>query len=102
MRPVTCDQFLGCLLGHAVGDGMGAPFEGLSSDLIYHSFGRTAEIIAKPPVDRLMYTDDTQMMIGLAETLIAHGHVDQDALCQAFVASYDPRRGYGSGTRKMP
>ncbi|MEI8194705.1 MAG: ADP-ribosylglycohydrolase family protein [Phycisphaerae bacterium] len=101
MQPVSQDRFLGCLLGHAVGDAVGAPFEGLTSDLIYNSFGRTTDIIAKPPVEQLVYTDDTQMMIGLAETLLAHGRVNEDALCQAFVANYDPRRGYGTGTRRL-
>jgi len=101
ISPISKERFLGCLLGHAVGDGVGAPFEGLSSDLIYNSFGRAGEIVAKPPVERLFYTDDTQMMIGLAEVLLAHGEVDEEMLLRTFATNYDPKRGYGPGTRQL-
>lgn len=47
------------------------------------------------------YTDDTQMMIALAESLLENGRVDEAHLGRAFVAAYDPRRGYGSGTEAV-
>ena len=97
------DKFLGCILGHAVGDALGAPFEGLSSDLIYASFGRASEIITHPPKDlkTLYYSDDTQMSIGLLEHLLEHDDVDGDALMQQFTRNYDPKRGYGQGAMKL-
>ena len=95
------DRFLGGILGHALGDGLGAPFEGLTSELIYGTFGRPSDIVANPPVDTLHCTDDTHMAIAVAETLCAHGQIDTDALFRAFVAGYDPRRGYGPGTRRL-
>jgi ADP-ribosylglycohydrolase len=69
------DRFRGCLLGQAVGDALGAPFETMPAEAIYYGFGFAKEIIAAPPVDRLEYTDDTQMMIGVAENLADHGRI---------------------------
>ena len=47
------------------------------------------------------YTDDTQMMIALAESLLRCGHVEEQDLAAAFRAHFDARRGYGSGTREV-
>jgi poly(ADP-ribose) glycohydrolase ARH3 len=93
------NRFTGCLLGLAAGDALGAPYEGLSADNIYWGFGPPAEIIRNPDGDDLFYTDDTEMMIGVAETLVEHGRIDEAGLCRAFVANYHPDRGYGRGAR---
>src|SRR5205807_5233711 len=45
--------------------------------------------------------DDTQMTLGVAETLAEHGQIIEDRLCQAFVANYVPSRGYGRGARAV-
>ena len=95
------DRFAGCLLGHAVGDAFGAPFEGLTSDSIYAQFGRPSEIMVKPPVETFYCTDDTHMSLAVAEMLCDHGGIDEDALIQAFARGYDPKRGYGQGMRKL-
>jgi poly(ADP-ribose) glycohydrolase ARH3 len=95
----SLDQFLGCLLGLAAGDAVGAPYEGLSADNIYWGFGAPDELIKNSSGERLFYTDDTQMMIGVAETLVEHGRIVEAALCDAFVANYHPDRGYGRGAR---
>ena len=93
----TLDQFRGCLLGQAVADGFGAPFEGLTSEIIFHEFGRISELIKNPPVDILYYTDDTQMAIGIAETLIECDNIDEEYLVRAFAKNYYEKRGYGQG-----
>jgi poly(ADP-ribose) glycohydrolase ARH3 len=95
------DRFLECLLGQAVGDALGAPFEGLPADYVYWVLGPIHELLAQPSPEVLQYTDDTQMMIGVAETLAAHGEIRQDALCQHFAENYDPERGYGPGARRI-
>src|SRR5579859_6644206 len=69
------DRFRGCLLGQAVGDALGAPFETMPADAIYYGFGSVRKIVARPPVEVLQYTDDTQMMIGVAEVLAEHGRM---------------------------
>jgi len=93
------DRFLGCLFGQAVGDALGAPYEGLPTDFVYWTLGPIHELLAEPSTELLKYTDDTQMMIGVAETLVAHGHIVQEDLCQRFASNYDPERGYGPGAR---
>jgi poly(ADP-ribose) glycohydrolase ARH3 len=98
---IPLDRFLGCLLGQAVGDALGAPFEGLPADFIYWTEGPVHELLAQPSTDVLRYTDDTQMMIGVTETLIEHGEIQQAALAQRFAANYEPDRGYGSGAREI-
>ena len=64
-------------------------------------FPTVRELIDKPPNGELWYTDDTQMMIGVAETLVEHRAIVEDRLCAAFVANYVPSRGYGRGARKV-
>lgn len=98
---MTKARFIGCLVGHAIADALGAPVEGLDARLIYSQFGRAADYVAKPPVDVLHYTDDTQMTIGLAESLLRCGQVDEDDLAQTFASNYDPERGYGQGARQL-
>src|SRR4051812_7210497 len=99
--PSLEDRFVGCLLGHALGDALGAPFEGLPPEAIYYEFGPTGRLFERPPADELVYTDDTQMTIGVAECLLARGTIDTEELARRFHANYEPWRGYGPGTRKL-
>jgi ADP-ribosylglycohydrolase len=84
------------LLGTFVGDALGMPFEGMRSEAIPEQ----VEMI-DARLGRGTYTDDTQMMIALTEALIARGRVDDEHLARAFRDAYDPRRGYGGGTRRV-
>jgi poly(ADP-ribose) glycohydrolase ARH3 len=95
------DRFRGCLLGQAVGDALGARFEAQSPDWIARRFPTPRALIEQPPTEAIYYTDDTQMMIGVGETLADHGEIIEDKLCQAFVVNYVPSRGYGWGARKV-
>lgn len=83
-------------MGLAVGDALGAPYEGLPGAMVY-DLGPAAAIVEHASGKPLVYTDDTQMMIGVAETLVRCGRIDQDALAAAFARNYDPNRGYGPG-----
>jgi poly(ADP-ribose) glycohydrolase ARH3 len=98
---VALERFLGCPLGQAVGDAVGAPYEGMPADHVFWSFGPASDLVRNPDGETLRYTDDTQMMIGVAETLVAHGEIVEDELCRAFVRHYDPERGYGPGARRI-
>jgi poly(ADP-ribose) glycohydrolase ARH3 len=95
------DRFLGCILGQAVGDALGSRYEGLPDWYVLETVGSARDIVKHTKGDTLCYTDDTQMMIGIAETLIAHGEINEATLCRQFVKNYDPHRGYGSGARKI-
>ena len=94
------DRFEGCLLGLAVADALGGRFEAQSADAILARFSSVDQLIAYPQ-DEIWYTDDTQMAIGVAESLVADGQVIEEHLCQAFVANYVPSRGYGRGARAV-
>src|SRR5438445_12687429 len=94
------DRFRGCLLGLAVGDALGGKFEAQSADAIRSRFA-SPEALTDYPTEEIWYTDDTQMTIGVAETLAAHGRIVEEHLCAAFVANYLPSRGYGWGARAV-
>lgn len=92
------DRFAGGLLGLAVGDALGGRFEGQRAKAIRDRVGTVRGLINYPR-DEIWYTDDTQMAIGVAETLVAEGEVLEESLVRAFVANYEPSRGYGRGAR---
>jgi len=84
-------KFVGCLVGSAIGDALGSSFEGLwfSEVKIEHFSGR--------------WTDDTHMMIGVAESLIAKEGFDGSHMAQTFIKNYErePWRGYASGPPRV-
>lgn len=96
----TLDNFTGCLIGLAVGDAVGAPYEGLPPDIVFLR-GPARSIVETPTEQTRYYTDDTQMAIGVAETLAEWGEIREDALCAAFVENFEPGRGYGQGTARL-
>jgi poly(ADP-ribose) glycohydrolase ARH3 len=93
------DRFVGCLLGLAVGDALGAQFEGQSPEFIAQHYRSAADLVDRSPPGELWYTDDTQMAIGVAETLAVNGSIDEPFLCERFAANYLPQRGYGRGAK---
>jgi poly(ADP-ribose) glycohydrolase ARH3 len=98
-NPTLQERFTGCLLGLTVGDALGAHFEGQSADFIAHRYRNAGDLIEHPPPGELWYTDDTQMAIGVAETLVECGDINEDEICRRFAANYVPQRGYGRGAR---
>lgn len=99
--PTVADRFAGCLLGLAVGDAFAAPYEGVPDWYILAERGLPDQFMRTPLNDPMRYTDDTEMMIGVAETLAECGHIDADHLMNRFVTNYTQDRGYGSGARKI-
>ena len=97
----VADRFTGSLLGLAVGDALGAPYEGLPCREIFFRFGTPDVLVKNPSGDTLYYTDDTEMMIGVAETLAECGTIREERLVRAFAENYHPERGYGEGARKV-
>lgn len=90
------DRAAGALLGTFVGDALGMAWEGMPGDDV-------PEVLemCDARLGRGTYTDDTQMMIALAESLLRCDVVDDDDLAGAFLAHVDPRRGYGRGTLRV-
>jgi poly(ADP-ribose) glycohydrolase ARH3 len=86
----------GALLGAALGDALGAPYEGLPAGT-----ARADDIDPGPSRGSpLRYTDDTAMTLALAESLVAVGDLDEDHLAATFARHWraEPWRGYGRGT----
>jgi len=90
-------KFIGALVGTGVGDALGAPFEGWRQVRL-EEIERVAERRGI-----LTYTDDTHMMIGVAESLVRTGCFDGGDMAQAFVKNYElePFRGYGPGPPRI-
>ncbi len=87
-------KFRGALLGTAVGDVLGMPVENHSYIQIQRAHGRLKEL-KDGWLPRGTYTDDTQLMIALAECLAANKAVNQDDLARRIVEIYDNFRGHG-------
>jgi poly(ADP-ribose) glycohydrolase ARH3 len=84
------------MLGTFVGDALGMPFEGSPAE----SIPEHLEMV-EARLGRGTYTDDTEMMIALAESLLAHGSVNEGELAKAFLDGCNPERGYGRGTLEV-
>ncbi|MFT7619970.1 MAG: poly(ADP-ribose) glycohydrolase ARH3 [Planctomycetota bacterium] len=95
MSALRQDQFEGCLLGLALGDAFGAPFEGgILERLLWRVIGRTFK-------GKRRWTDDTQMSLDVAESLIIKGRVDPNDMALRFAKNYRWSRGYGPGSAKV-
>lgn len=84
-------KFLGCMVGTALGDAIG--------ELAFQWLDRKDLLAHVDHKDVLPYTDDTAMTIGLAESLIEMGYIDEAHLGDTFRMNFnrEPWRGYASG-----
>lgn len=90
-------KFLGAFIGTAVGDALGAPFEG------YYQVDRPEIEAVAERLPELTYTDDTHMMLGVAESLLRCQGFDGEDMAHTFVRNYEqePYRGYGPGPPRI-
>lgn len=79
-------KFLGALVGTGVGDTLGRPFEGFKGPFTIHTIKLGGR-----------YTDDTEMAIGVAESLVEKQGFDGEHMVWTFIRNFDPSRGYGWG-----
>jgi poly(ADP-ribose) glycohydrolase ARH3 len=85
------DKYLGGMIGSALGDAIG--------ELAFR-YRTKEELCAQlEQLNELRYTDDTAMSIGLAESMISKGDLDQQDLGDTFRENFlkEPWRGYASG-----
>jgi poly(ADP-ribose) glycohydrolase ARH3 len=90
-------KFLGCLVGAAIGDGLGSWREG-------RRIARREEIeLLAEKLEQLTYTDDTHMTIGVAESLIESKGFSGERMVKTFIRNYEaePWRGYGPGPPRI-
>ncbi|NIS60299.1 MAG: hypothetical protein GTO13_06260 [Proteobacteria bacterium] len=83
------DRFKGSAIGTFVGDAMGRVVEGWPASAIRRSFGILEEMVEG------IYTDDTEMMMGIMESLCEAGSFDPNLTAQKFLHNFNPTRGYG-------
>ncbi|MBW1853502.1 MAG: ADP-ribosylglycohydrolase family protein [Deltaproteobacteria bacterium] len=93
------DKFIGSLLGTFAGDALGMPVEGYSHHTIKSQFNRACQMM-EARLGKGTYTDDTEMMIAVAESLIACKGFNGPHMAQCFLDNFHLERGYGAGTIK--
>ena len=93
--PTASQRTAGSLLGLALGDAMGAPYEGgWAERALWRLLGTTRDGLRRT-------TDDTQMSRDLAQSLLACQGLQADDAALRFARSYRWHRGYGPGAAKV-
>lgn len=102
-QTIDPDRARGCLLGMAVGDALGAPLEGLSSQQIRSHYGQVVDYVdgvrawkKKPYRWRLpgLYSDDTQQALVLAECLLRFGRIEAEWVARTYLDLASPKGVY--------
>jgi ADP-ribosyl-[dinitrogen reductase] hydrolase len=97
------DRVRGCLLGLSIGDALGAPLEGLSSQQIRAHYGLVDDYVdgsrawkKKPYRWRMpgLYTDDTQQALALCDVLLECRTIDPDRLATLYLQLANPKGSY--------
>jgi poly(ADP-ribose) glycohydrolase ARH3 len=89
------DRFTGSLLGLALRDALGARHEG-------GPLGQAAWWgLGLGGGGALRWSDDTEMAVGPAKSLVEHRGLDPDALARSWAEGADWTRGYGPGARRL-
>jgi ADP-ribosyl-[dinitrogen reductase] hydrolase len=83
MIPIT-DRLQGIAIGAAVGDALGMPLEFHPTRPVYDLQTEMTD----GPLPAGSFTDDTEMALALAESLLAHDPLDPDDLVARFTAWY--------------
>ena len=92
--PDRADRFAGSLLGVALGDALGAPYEGGPAErAAWWLLG-----LGRPGV--LRWTDDTQMTLGCARSLVERPEFDAPHLAVVWAKTARWSRGYGPAALK--
>lgn len=89
---VTGDHIVGAILGGAIGDGWGGPYE-----------GGVPHASAQAP-NELVVSDDTLLTLATCEAIVEAGAVVPEQIAARFVAWYrdGKLRGLGASTMKAP
>ena len=96
-------RFVGSLLGSACGDVLGAAVEMQPRvDILRQYPGLVRDF---QPSERGLgfgcYTDDTEMTLALARTILYCGNVDGAECAAAYAAAFTPQRGYGRSATEI-
>lgn len=90
------DKCIGSLLGKAAGDILGSGIEGFPHEAIAKRYGEVKDFL---PTGRGFgrYTDDTEMALALAHSIVECKGVDGAHCAQSYAEFFHDWRGYGGG-----
>lgn len=91
------ERIEGALLGTIVGDALGLPFEGTPIGDLPRLHRALARRIEAPRC--WDYSDDSEMMLALADSVIRVRGIDSRDILETLAARCDVARGYGKGMR---
>ena len=82
------DRFVGCLIGLALGDALGAPLEFMPRAEIAANYGEVRELLGGGwlNVEPGEYTDDTQLALAITESIVRTGRIDPPDIAARFIA----------------
>ena len=82
-------------MGTMLGDALGRPFEGAVGDVRGQAERRADATLT------FGYSDDTEMMIAIAESLLGSERFEPELAARALAARHEPARGYGRGMNRF-
>jgi ADP-ribosylglycohydrolase len=91
------DRFLGCLLGCAVGDALGAPYEGLWSHLIPDTDILMEQFAEFEGYPRGQFTDDTQLTLATVRSILKVGDVSLPHIARSIADLWKKQTVIGPG-----
>lgn len=91
------DRFLGCLLGCAVGDALGAPYEGLWSASIPAEEALLAGFAEVEGYPNGQYTDDTQLSVATVESIVEAGDMSCPEIARSIARLWKNQSVVGPG-----
>jgi ADP-ribosyl-[dinitrogen reductase] hydrolase len=100
------DRVRGAILGTAIGDALGMPVESFKPSRIKELYGKIKQL--EEPKDenpyhklhRGQWTDDTQLMMAIIQSLIQKKCIDYDDIAQKHMEELYNPRGWGKATRQ--
>lgn len=96
------DKVTGCLLGALCGDALGAAVEGWTSHRVLQAFPDGLSEFQQCRMGRGRYTDDGQMLLALAASLVnARGTCRASHIATEYANAFDPDRGYGGSAQQI-
>lgn len=108
MGTVSKDRYKGCLIGAAIGDALGAPLEMMSKEEIFRTYGRIDKFVRATASHQNrylipgQYTDDTQLTLALAKSIIDRKGFSPENFAGKLIAWYEgsDKRSAGKATLK--
>ena len=92
--PFNESQVIGCIQGVAIGDALGAPYEG---GILEKAVWQLIQLSSKS----ILYTDDTQTTLDVINSMIERQQIDADDIARKMGDSYTWFKGYGKNSANI-